>query len=125
QLCEGLKYFKYSKKINQLIKKLEKKVFKLPGEKKKKKKTELEEIINTLKKDVLKPTEVLEKKFAEKRITKKLAVKKINEIKPKVKEIVKFLKQKDILPKIDWKWLLSTLVFIPMAAGGVKGLLNL
>lgn len=125
QLCEGLKFFKYSKKIKRLIKKLEAKVFHLPGEKKQTKKTQLEEIIDTLKNDVLDPVEDLEKKFAKKTITKKHAVKKIKFIQPKVKEIVKFLKERNIISAFDWKWLISSLLFVPMAVSGIKSLMSL
>jgi len=124
QLCEGLKYFKYSKKLKRLVKKLEEKIFHLPGEKKQAKKTQLEEIINTLKDDILVPVEELEKKFAKGRVSRSYATKKIKAIQPKVKEIVKFLKERNVLSSFDWKWLISSALFVPMAASGIVALIK-
>jgi predicted nucleotide-binding protein (sugar kinase/HSP70/actin superfamily) len=127
-----LERFRYSKKIQNLIDKLEDKKFEFPHEKKTKKETGkltiIGEAIKLLKDDFLKPIKKIEDNFDKGKIEIKQAVKKIKELKkrlePKRKELVKFLQKTEILPKADWRWLINTAVFLPMAFSGIKSMIN-
>jgi hypothetical protein len=115
QLLEGLKYFKLSTKVEKLLAKVKHRVINLPD---KEEKTDAEQVIELLGKEILPKIREIERKYANNRISAFHAKEEIKKLQPKVKQIKKILQADEILPKHDWLGTVSSLMWIPMALTG-------
>jgi hypothetical protein len=123
-ILEGLKHFKFSQKVERLIDKLRAKSFKLPHEKKTKRKGPAESAIHTLKDEILKPVKRIEKKYDNKTISRKKAVAELKKLKIKLKEVVRYIQDQKLLSRIDWYWIIGTAMWVPIAISGSVDLIN-
>jgi hypothetical protein len=123
-IVEGLKHFKFSKKVEKLIDKLKAKSFKLPHEKKSKRKGPAESAIATLKDEVLKPVKKIERKYEHKTMSRADAIFELKKLKIKLKEVVKYIQDQKLLAKTDWYWIIGTAMWVPIAVSGSVDLIN-
>jgi hypothetical protein len=124
QLDEGLKHFKLSDKLEKLVEKLQDKKFirSDPDDM-----NALDKALLALKEIIVGVKEV-EKDFANGKIGKGVAVSRLKRFKGKATAVKRYLQQKKVLNKTDWKFLVSTglsLVWIPLAIWRAKDLYTL
>jgi hypothetical protein len=122
-LNEGVKHFKLSDKIKKLLEILEGKRFI----------KSTEDDMNALDKAELALREMypaikkIEKDWEKKVITKAQALEKIRKFKVKAEAVKKYLQDKKVLKKVDWRFLITTglsLVWLPMVLSRGRDLAN-
>jgi hypothetical protein len=118
ELLEGLKYFRLSKRIEKLIKKVKDKFIQLPG----KEKPDAQLLIEILQNEILPAIKKAENDYAKGKLGKQEALEVIRKMKPKFKEAKKILQGHNLLPKIDWWSVVSIGLWVPIALTGQSAL---
>lgn len=117
QLLEGLKYFKLSKKMERLVKKVKDRFIDLPG----KDKPDAEVLIEILQDEILPKVKKAEIDYSKGRIGKQEALEIIRRMSPKFKEVKRILIGHNILPDYkNYAYVLGSLIWVPSAIAGVS-----
>ena len=122
QLDEGLTHFKLSDKIRKLLSLVQAKAFHIPGEDK----TKVERTIDLLK-EILERVKKIENSYERGNITRRQALAQLRTMKIKALEVKKYLQDKHVLEKTDWRFLISTglsLIWLPLVFAKADNLIR-
>lgn len=114
---------KLSKKIEKLIKKLEEKKISIPGNEL----PDLRKIIDILKDEILKKIKFVEKEYERGNLNARQVAYKIKKYKGRALQVKKFLQEKKILSKFDWRYLIDLglgLMWIPVALPSIESFIQ-
>lgn len=117
ELTEGLKYFKLSKQMERLIKKLKDRFIELPG----KEKPDAELLMDIIQDELLPVVKKAETDYKKGKIGKQEALEILARMRPKLKEAKRILIGHNILPDYkNWAYVVGSLMWIPSAVAGVS-----
>lgn len=124
QLEEGLIHSKLSDKIEKLLEKLDEKKFLRSSPEDKNALDKAEEAL----KEMLPEVKKIEKSFEKGNMSRRQALLTLRKFKGKSLAVKKYLQEKRVLSKIDWKFLISTglsLIWIPLTVWRARDLMNI
>ena len=123
ELDEGIKYHKLSDKIKKLLEILDSKRFIKSSEDDKNALDKAELALR----EMLPEVKRMELAYERGNITKRQALERIRKFRTKSLAVKKYLEDKKVLSKVDWKFLISTglsIIFLPLVFARTQGLID-